>query len=113
MAANRGRCPPMSAGWEQSPRAWKEQPPGNWTNGCSLSEILRCQGELNVFHVLPIGASGTFADRNFGQTLKLGRFVRWTAKTHKPRFKRNKTMSRRGQMEPAVIRFALADSIAF
>jgi hypothetical protein len=37
--------------------------PGNWTNECSLPERLRCQGELNVFHLLPIGAIGRFTDR--------------------------------------------------
>jgi hypothetical protein len=54
---------PMPAGLEQFRRVWKEQFPGNWTNGCSLSERLRCQGELNVFHLLLIGAIGRFTDR--------------------------------------------------
>jgi hypothetical protein len=63
MAAKRRRCLPDAARLEQFPRAWKEQFPGNWTNGCSLSERLRCQGELNVFHLLPIGAIGRFTDQ--------------------------------------------------
>ena len=29
---------PMPARLEQFPRVWKEQFPGNWTNGCSFSE---------------------------------------------------------------------------
>jgi hypothetical protein len=58
---------PMPAGLEQFPGVWKEQSPGNWTNGCSLSERLRCEGELNVFHLLHIGAIGRFTDRTSGK----------------------------------------------